>query len=86
MPQPAPLAPIKKKLSQIASRVTGDTNPEFSDDEQLTETGLLDSPGVIELTIWIEDEFGFSISEDEVTTDNLGSVTAISIFIGSKIS
>jgi acyl carrier protein len=75
---------VRGRISQIALRVLSDDVPEFSDTDVLIDAGLLDSPGVIELIIWLEDEFKITIAENEVTFANLGSVTAITAFIEAK--
>lgn len=75
---------VREKISQIASRVLDDDVPDFTDTEILVDSGLLDSPGILELIIWLEDEFHITIAENEVIFDNLGSVTAIATFVEEK--
>ena len=84
MQQPTLAKSVRTKISQIAFRVLGEDVPEFTDDEILVESRLLDSPGIIELVIWIEDEFDITVAENEVIRDNLGTVSAISSFVESK--
>jgi acyl carrier protein len=74
----------RNKVSEIAERVTAGDTPDFTDDDILVESGLLDSPGILELTFWIEDQFHITIEDAEITISNLGSVSAISSFVESK--
>ena len=78
------LTSVRSKIVEIATRVLGEDFPEFTNDENLIELGLIDSPGVIELVIWTEEEFAITIAEDEVVLDNLGTVTAMVSFIENK--
>jgi acyl carrier protein len=43
--------------------------------------GLLDSTGVVELTVWIESQFGFSVEIDDITPENFGTVRNLSDWI-----
>jgi len=52
-------------------------NLTIRDDDRLIRNGIVDSLGAIELIRAIETEFGVEIRGDDVTEENLGSVTAI---------
>jgi acyl carrier protein len=43
--------------------------------------GLLDSTGVVELTVWIESTFGFSVEIDDITPENFGTIRNLSHWI-----
>ena len=43
--------------------------------------GLLDSTGVVELTVWIESTFGFSVEIDDITPDNFGTIRNLAAWI-----
>ncbi|MQF70518.1 acyl carrier protein [SAR202 cluster bacterium AD-812-D07_MRT_10900m] len=75
---------IRKKLEEIAERVTAGRVPVFTDDDSVVDLGLIDSPGIIEFVLWIESQFGFEISESEVTVENLSTVSATARFIGRR--
>jgi acyl carrier protein len=40
---------------------------------------------VIELVVFIQERFTISIDDEEVTTDNLGSVKNVVAFVGKKL-
>jgi len=46
---------------------------------------VIDSAGVIELVVFIQERFTISIDDEEVTTDNLGSVKNVVAFVGKKL-
>ena len=54
------------------------------DDDRLLERGIIDSMGVVEMLGFIEDEFGVSVADDEITEANFGSIRAVSDFVARK--
>ena len=46
--------------------------------------GLIDSTGVVELTVWIENTFGFSVEIDDITPENFGSIRSLAAWIGKN--
>jgi acyl carrier protein len=43
--------------------------------------GLVDSTGVMELTVWIENTFGFSVEIDDITPENFGTVRSLAAWV-----
>lgn len=63
----------------------------FSDDESvlgeedsLVRGGILDSTGIYELIVFVEEEFKLSIAPEEMIPDNFDTLTAIDAFIARK--
>jgi acyl carrier protein len=46
---------------------------------------VIDSTGVIELIVFVQERFTISVDDEEVTTDNLGSVKNVVAFVEKKI-
>jgi acyl carrier protein len=46
---------------------------------------VIDSSGVIELIVFVQERFTITVDDEEVTTDNLGSVKNVVAFIEKKI-
>ncbi len=61
-------------------------NFELSDDDRLLERGVVDSMGVAEMVTFLEDEFGVTTSDEDITEANLGSLNAIGRFVSRKRS
>ena len=55
--------------------------PDFEPDDNLLETGLLDSVAMMELVVWSEEHFEFTIDTDDLTPENFSTLTAISSYI-----
>lgn len=63
----------------------------FSDDESaigdqdsLVRGGILDSTGIYELIMYIEEEFKFTITPEEMIPDNFDTLEAMDAFIDRK--
>ena len=60
--------------------------PDFvlSDDDSLLKRGVVDSMGVLEVMNYLEEAFGATPANEEITEANLGSLRAIARFIAAK--
>lgn len=56
----------------------------IADDDSFLEKGIIDSVGALEITVFLEKRFGFSVREDEMLPINLDSVNNLVAFIESK--
>ena len=56
----------------------------LADDDGLLEKGIIDSMGVVELVQFLQDELGVAVADEEITEENLGSVSSIVRFAMSK--
>ena len=54
-------------------------------DQNILETGAVDSMGLLTIIGFIEDEFGIQISDDDVIMENFGTVDAIATFIQRSV-
>jgi acyl carrier protein len=57
----------------------------FDDDESLLESGIIDSTGVMEVVVFLEEQFAITIDDDELVADNLDSVSRLAAFVARKI-
>jgi acyl carrier protein len=53
-------------------------------ESDMVETGLLDSLKLVELMTSLEDEFGITISFDEIEIDNFRSVVSIAEYVNQR--
>jgi len=59
-------------------------NFQLSDDDWLLKKGIVDSMAAIELIKFLEAELGIEICGDDITEENLGSVSAMTRFVIRK--
>lgn len=63
----------------------------FTSDEQklkntdsFLEEGIVDSTGILELLMFIEETFGFEVEDEELLPDNFDSVERLTRYVESK--
>jgi acyl carrier protein len=56
----------------------------LSDPESLMQSGTMDSTGILELIMFLEETFGIKVVEDEMIPANLDSVSNLVGFIERK--
>lgn len=54
-------------------------------DDTLLLGNVIDSTGVIELIVFVQERFTISVDDEEVMTDNFGSVKNVVDFIDKKL-
>ena len=54
-------------------------------DTSFQEEGVIDSMGLLGLISFLEDEYGITIEDDDLTMENLGSVQDVSSFVQRKL-
>lgn len=56
----------------------------LGDDTSLLELGIVDSTGVLEVTAFLESEYGIEVLDHEIVPSNMDSINAIAAFVESK--
>lgn len=80
------MAAKQKVRAFIFENFLFDANEEdLQDDASFLEQGIIDSTGVLELVEWLENEFGFTVDDEELIPENLDSVNSLTAFISRKI-
>jgi len=51
----------------------------------LLDAGVVDSTGVLEIVLFIEERFGIQVADDEMLPDNLDSIGKITEFVARKV-
>ena len=58
----------------------------FSDDDSFLEMGIVDSTGVLELVMYLEEHFNITVDDDELVPENLDSINSLVAFVNRKLS
>ena len=61
-----------------------DDQAALQDDTSFLEEGILDSMGILEIIMFLEDEFGVKVANDEMIPSNLDSIKNLLAFIDRK--
>jgi len=77
---------IEEKLIEFICRNFMVERDEFELDQSLIDQGVIDSFGLIEISSYLQKEFGFQIQETEMNRANFGSIKKIVDFVGRKLA
>lgn len=53
-------------------------------DDDLLASGIVDSHGVMEMVAFLEDRYGISVSDDDLTPENFQSLASVEAFVARK--
>jgi acyl carrier protein len=56
----------------------------LADDASLLDQGIIDSTGVLEIIVFLEDTFGFKVADSEMVPENLDSIDNIASFVARR--
>ena len=76
----------REKLRQfiIENFLFGNKDATLDDGESFLESGIIDSTGILEVVGFLEDEFGFEVTDDELVPDNFDSVDKLVAYVEKK--
>jgi acyl carrier protein len=57
---------------------------ELSDDVSLIESGIVDSTGMLDVILFLEERYGFRVEDKETTSANLETIGRIADYVGRK--
>ncbi len=61
-----------------------DNGYQLADDASFLEEGIVDSTGVLELVMFVEETFGVTVEDAEIVPENFDSVGQLAAYIRSK--
>jgi len=56
----------------------------FSDEDSFTETGIIDSTGVLELVAFLEERYSIIVDDEDLLPENLDSINKLTGFLERK--
>jgi len=74
---------VQTKIRQyiLENLLFTDDGAELADDASLLERGIIDSTGVLEIVLFLEEEFGIAIKASEMLPENFDSVDNMVRFV-----
>ncbi len=70
----------------IENFLYGQDDHTLTDEVSFLEKGIIDSTGVLELVSFVEEKFGFAVTDDEIIPDNFDSIGKLADFVAKKAS
>jgi acyl carrier protein len=74
------IADLRVLLREVAGRL-GQDSSRVAEDDIIPDTGVLDSAGLLEFVVLIDEKYALALEPEEMTIDNLGSLAAIADFV-----
>jgi len=62
-----------------------DNGYELEDEASFLEEGIVDSTGVLELVMFVEETFGITVEDEEIVPQNFDSVAQLAAYIRRKL-
>ena len=56
----------------------------LADDTSLSDAGIIDSAGMLEIVMYLEQEWGIEVADEEMLRENFDSVAGIAAFLSRK--
>jgi acyl carrier protein len=75
---------VRDQVVELLQQFPAFRTARVNDAESFLESGLIDSHGMMELVEMLGLRFKVTISDDDLTPDNLDSIHAITGFLGRK--
>ena len=77
---------VRQSLGKFVSDtfIKGRTDKVLRDDDSFFENEIIDSTGVLELVLFIEETFGFRVEDEEIVPENLDSINRLVKYVRSK--
>jgi acyl carrier protein len=79
---------IEKQIKQYVADnfLFSDDGYQLSDEASFLEEGIVDSTGVLELIMFVEETFGVAVEDEEILPENFDSVAQLAAYIRRKSS
>ncbi|MGA8009997.1 MAG: acyl carrier protein [Thiomonas sp.] len=80
------MSDTQQKIRQYINSnfLLGARDTSYSDTDSLLDLHILDSTGVLELILFLEETWGVQVADNEMVPENLDSVAAIAAYVQRK--
>jgi acyl carrier protein len=77
---------IKAQIREYIARnlLFSENGFEYEDDDSFLQEGIVDSVGVLELVLFVEETFKVDVADHEITPDNFDTVSKLANYIRKK--
>ena len=78
-----PRSVIHAKIVELA-RDLGNDARSLRNDQVIPDTGLLDSPALLELILFYEQTFALDVDQEDLTLDNFGTIDSMAAYLEKR--
>ncbi len=61
-----------------------DDEGELSNDDSFLDLGIIDSTGIMEVVLFVEQQFGFEVDDEDLLPENLDTISNLVAFVAAK--
>lgn len=78
--------PIENKIKEYIAKnlLFNNDGYTYPDEASFLEEGIVDSQGVMELVMFVEEEFKVTVDDEDITPDNFDSISLLADYIRRK--
>jgi acyl carrier protein len=76
---------VRDGLTAFVIRNFNVSESEINMDRSLIDQGIIDSFGLVEITAFIEKEFGVKVREEDMTREAFGSMNKMAKFVSARM-
>jgi acyl carrier protein len=63
-----------------------DNGYKLADEASFLEEGIVDSTGILELVMFVEETFGITVQDEEIVPQNFDSVSQLAAYVRRKLA
>jgi len=88
MSNKVPVMQIEPQIRQYLAEnfLFSDNGYELEDEASFLEEGVVDSTGVLELVMFVEEAFSITVQDEEIVPQNFDSVSQLAAYIRRKLA
>jgi len=77
------MTPVEQQLRTFITENFFVEDTDLSGDASLTRSGVIDSTGVMEILLFLEEQFGLKVPDDEITPENLDTLNNLVRYVSN---
>jgi len=78
-----PKTVIHAKIVELARELGNDARA-LRNDQVIPDTGLLDSPALLELIMFYEQTFALDVDQEDLTLENFGTIDSMAAYLDKR--
>lgn len=76
------MTPVEQQIRTFLAENFFVEDADLRGDASLTRTGIIDSTGVMEILLFLEERFGVRVPDEDITPENLDTIDALVGYLG----
>lgn len=69
----------------VGNFLFGSDDSSLGDEESFLENSIIDSTGILELVVWVEETYGFKVPDEDLLPENFDTVKFLGGYIARNV-